>query len=444
MFWLIMFWVIYMLAIIIIAIISIAGMFFCIFRFPTLKIGGFSIDTFFLPPLIGAILILFLPIFDKKELLSICFSNSSLNPLKILVLFICISILSIALDQTGFFSYIASIFINKYKSSQIKLFVVLYILISFLTIFTSNDIVILTFTPFILYFSKRGNINPIPYLVMEFVAANTYSMMLPIGNPTNIYLTSIFEIDFLKYISKMILPALASGLISFTALYLLFRKELKKQITIFDMETSKINNKPLCIITFIHLALTTILLAISNYINIEMWLICLIFALSIIIILLSYSLIKHNSFYLLSTIKRVPYSLIPFILSMFTIIMALDSFNIFDYFYNIINSINIEYLQKLTYLISSVLTCNIINNIPMTLAYGSILSNTNNLSYVYITIIGSNIGAILTPVGALAGIMWLRILKINDINYSFKSFVKNGIVITFSIILVLMLIIIII
>lgn len=80
----------------------------------------------------------------------------------------------------------------------------------------------------------------------------------------------------------------------------------------------------------------------------------------------------------------------------------------------------------------------------MTLAYGSILSNTNNLSYVYITIIGSNIGAILTPVGALAGIMWLRILKINDINYSFKSFVKNGIVITFSIILVLMLIIIII
>ena len=80
----------------------------------------------------------------------------------------------------------------------------------------------------------------------------------------------------------------------------------------------------------------------------------------------------------------------------------------------------------------------------MTLAYGSILSNTNNLSFVYITIIGSNIGAILTPVGALAGIMWLRILKINDINYSFKSFVKNGMIITFSIILVLMLIIIII
>ena len=439
-----MFWVIYMLLIIIIAIISIVGMFFCIFKFPTLKIGDITIDTFYLPPLIGAIIIFLLPSFDKNELFSICFSNSSLNPLKILVLFICISILSIALDQTGFFSYIASIFINKYKASQIKLFVVLYILISFLTIFTSNDIVILTFTPFILYFSKRGNINPIPYLVMEFVAANTYSMILPIGNPTNIYLTSIFEIDFLAYVSKMILPALLCGIISFICVYLLFKKELKKKISIFDMEISKINNKPLCIIAFIHLALTTILLAISNYINIEMWIICFVFALSISIILIVYSIVKHNSFYIMSTIKRVPYSLIPFILSMFTIIMALDSFNIFDYIYNCINNINIAYLQKLTYLISSVLACNIINNIPMTLAYGSILSNTNNLSFVYITIIGSNIGAILTPVGALAGIMWLRILKINDINYSFKSFVKNGMIITFSIILVLMLIIIII
>lgn len=59
-------------------------------------------------------------------------------------------------------------------------------MVAILTIFTSNDIVILTFTPFICYFSKNAKINPIPYLVAEF-AATTYSMMLIIGNPTNIY-----------------------------------------------------------------------------------------------------------------------------------------------------------------------------------------------------------------------------------------------------------------
>jgi arsenical pump membrane protein len=66
----------------------------------------------------------------------------------------------------------------------------------------------------------------------------------------------------------------------------------------------------------------------------------------------------------------------------------------------------------------------------MTLAYANILENTNHISNIYSTIIGSNLGALLTPIGALAGIMWLRILKENDIKYSFIDFMKNGIIIT--------------
>ena len=405
-------------------------MFICIFKFPSLKIGKFYIDTFYLPILLVAIVLLVFPIFDKTEFFNILFSNSSLNPLKILVLFICVSVLSIALDETGFFNYIASIFINKYKASQFKLFIVLYILISILTVFTSNDIVILTFTPFILYFSKKGNINPIPYLVMEFVAANTYSVLLSIGNPTNIYLASAFNIAFIDYFIKMCIPGLLVGLATFLALFLLFKKELKKPISIFEIEQAKLKNKPLCIICGIHLFTTTLLLAISSYINLEMWLICLIFASSLLLILLVYSIKKRSYYYISSTIRRVPYSLAPFILSMFTIIMALDSYNVFKYIYDGFSYVSNEFTEPIIYLITSTLSCNILNNIPMTLAYGSILSNTENIKLVYATILGSNIGALLTPVGALAGIMWLRILKANNVDYSFKAFLKNGLLIT--------------
>ena len=189
--------------IIIIFILSIIGMFICILKYPKLKIKNFQMDTFFICPLIGAVIILFINNNFGVFWNSIT-SNTSLNPLKILILFISISFISITLDESGFFKYISSLFVSKYKSSQFKLFTVLYILISILTVFTSNDIVILTFTPFILYLSKRGNINPIPYLVMEFVAGNTYSMMLEIGNPTNIYLSGGFNIPFLDYFIKMI------------------------------------------------------------------------------------------------------------------------------------------------------------------------------------------------------------------------------------------------
>ena len=414
---------------IILAAIAIISMFICVIRFPMIKIKGLSFDTFYLPPLVIALVLIIFDLFDKTKLIETISTNSSFNPLTILVLFICVSLLSIALDETGFFSFIAAWFVKKFNKSQYMLFFILYALISVLTIFTSNDIVILTFTPFILYFSKKGNINPIPFLVMEFVCANTYSMLLPIGNPTNIYLTSIFEIDFISYIKVMILPTILCGIGSTTILLLLFKKSLDKKIEVFDIDNPVIKNKPLCIISLCHLGITTILLVIANYINIDMWKICLIFAISLLIFLSIFAIIHKNANYVFGTVKRLPYNLIPFILSMFTIIMALDSYNIFSYVYNLMDSINNDILQRITYLVSSTISCNILNNIPMTLAYGSILSYTDNVGLIYATIIGSNLGAIITPIGALAGIMWIRILKFNNIKYSFLDFMKNGVII---------------
>jgi len=424
-----------MILTIILAVLAIIRMLIFILKKHSIKIKNFTIDTFYLPIISIALILLIFPIFDKGEMLNIVFSSSPLNPIKILILFICVSMISIALDEAGFFSFIATIFINKYKASQLKLFLVLYMVIAILTIFTSNDIVILTFTPFILYFSNKGKINPIPYLVMEFVAANTYSMILSIGNPTNIYLASAFSLDFIDYFINMIIPSLFVGASSLIILLLLFKKELKKPISSFDMNKSNITNKPLCIICLIHLIITTLLLAISNYLNLEMWIICLSLAISLLIFLIGFSIKRKTILYVTSTLRRIPYSLIPFILGMFTIIMALDSHNVFSYINEAFNALGKYIPLDVIYLYTSTLSCNIVNNIPMTLAFESILSNTLNHQLVYATIIGSNIGAILTPVGALAGIMWLRILKNNNIEYSFLDFMKNGIILTIGLLL---------
>ena len=419
-----------MIVTIILAIIAVFLMFICVLKYPSIKIKNHTFDTFYIPLLLVTLILLIFPIFNKEELFNILFSNSVLNPLKILALFMCVSVLSILLDETGFFEYIAIAFIKKYKDSQLKLFITIYVLVAILTIFTSNDIIILTFTPFIIHFSKQGKINPIPYLVMEFVAANTYSMALEIGNPTNIYLSSVFSLDFIEYFFAMIVPTILCGIVSIIVLLLLFKKSLNKKIEVFDVEDVKLKNKPLCLVAGIHLIVTIILLAISNYVNLEMWIICLIFALSLLIIFLAYALKSKDYTYIKSGLKRVPYNLIPFILSMFTIIMALDSYDIFDYIYVGLSKLSNETLQPVIYLITSTIACNIVNNIPMSLAYGSILSNTENIKLVYATIIGSNLGALFTPVGALAGIMWIRMLKEEDVKYSFLDFMKNGCVIT--------------
>jgi arsenical pump membrane protein len=59
-------------------------------------------------------------------------------------------------------------------------------------------------------------------------------------------------------------------------------------------------------------------------------------------------------------------------------------------------------------------------------------ANIHNLTIgaIYASIIGSNIGAFLTPIGALAGIMFTNLLSKYEIKYSFIDFVKYGVIIS--------------
>lgn len=405
-----------------ISIVTVILMIICIIKFPKIKIKNVSIDTFWIVPLISALLLLILRVLPLNVAFEGLTSNASINPLKILILFFSMSFLSIVLDELGFFEYIANIALKHVKHSQLALFLTLYIVTSILTIFTSNDIIILTFTPFIIFFSKKAGINPVPYLVSEFVAANTWSMFLIIGNPTNIYLASSFSISFFEYLTKMALPTICAGIISLLLLLLIFRKSLKQP---FNIETTdvKVKSKPLLIINIICLALCTLLLSISSYlpIKIEMYLISSCFSLFLLITLIVYSIIKKNGNLLLSSFKRLPWTLLPFVLSMFIIVLSLKETGITNYMTEILSNGN----NIFVYGIISTIMCNFINNIPISVLFSEVIE-IGVESELYASIIGTNIGAFLTPIGALAGIMWLSLLKQNNVKFSFLTFTKYG------------------
>ena len=63
----------------------------------------------------------------------------------------------------------------------------------------------------------------------------------------------------------------------------------------------------------------------------------------------------------------------------------------------------------------------------------------NNNMAVYASIIGSNIGAFLTPTGALAGIMFTNLVNEHQTKYSFLDFIKYGAIISLPIIAVALL-----
>jgi arsenical pump membrane protein len=417
-----------MVAIVIISVVGVLGMLTCLAFFPTINVGKVRLQTFWMPPFISAIILLCSSLVPWSYFSDFLLSKSVINPLEILALFLSMSFISIVLDEAGFFSYLASRVVKKAGSSQLKVFLFLYLLTSLLTIFTSNDIIILTFTPFLIYFCKRTGVDPIPYLVGEFVAANTWSMLLLIGNPTNIFLGESFGINFIDYLFTMWPSALLSGVVSFAIMFLLFRNKLKIPFkTSIDIEISPIKDKPLMIGSLTCLLLCILLMALANILGWSLWLISVCAALVLLVFALIYILIKKKQAPLLGhSLTRLPYEVIPFVLAMFVLVLALKKSGITASLAALLDA----YTPLWSYGLSSFLSCNLVNNIPTSVLYLEVIRDGNTLTQaVYATIIATNIGAVLTPVGALAGIMWMGLLKVHGISYSFIKFIKYGVLI---------------
>lgn len=403
--------------------------------FPSFSIKGHKIGTYWIIALIGAALLLATLCLPIEEFWKGLTSSSAVNPLKILILFFSMTVLSVYLDECGLFRYLAKLAVRLSGKSQFLLLGVIYALAAILTVFTSNDVVILTLTPFIVFFAKHTKINPIPYLVAEFVAANTWSMMLLIGNPTNVYLGTSAGIDFTSYFRVMALPTLAAGVLEIGLVYLLFFRHLKEEI-VPEEDDFKIESKADLIIGLIHLGLCLGFLIASSYLSFEMWLVALIAASSLVLTSTIYHLLDHKHWsYLAHTAERLPYQLIPFVISMFVIVASLQ-------YQGVASKIG-EWLSNTHpiwgYGLSSFLVANLVNNIPMSVLFSVLpvgMPEPSYLQAIYASIIGSNIGAFLTPVGALAGIMFSSLLAQYDIHYGFKEFVRYGFLIALPVILI--------
>ena len=395
---------------------------------PKVRLFRVTVDTYWIICLIGAIVSIASGCISLDAVWSGMTANSAVNPLKILVLFVSMTFLSVFLDELGFFKHIAIIATHKSKGSQLSLFFLIYAIVSVLTVFTSNDVVILTFTPFICYFAKHTKINPVPYLVAEFCAANTWSMMLIIGNPTNVYLGTGAGIDFISYLGVMALPTLMGGAVQLLLLFLIFKRKLSAPLCAEPFE-STLRDKPGVVVGLVHLALCLILLVVSSYVNVEMWLICMLCALSLIVCT-SFLSAKRRSRpdALFRTASRLPWALIPFVLSMFVLVLSLKSQGITTILADFLGTES----PVFAYGISSFIACNLMNNIPMSVLFSAIpaLSNpTFFLKATYATIIGSNVGAFLTPIGALAGIMFTDLITMRKVKFSFLDFIRYGAVI---------------
>lgn len=396
---------------------------------PDIRIRRITYATYWMIAMAGAVALLAAGAISPREVLEGFTADTAVNPLKILVLFLSMTALSVFLDEVGIFRRLAAMTVAKSTGGQWSLFWHLYLTVSVLTIFTSNDVIILTFTPFICYFARNANINPAPYLFAEFTAANTWSMALVIGNPTNIYLATSAGIGFAEYVRVMLIPTVAGGVTAFIALYILFRRQLQRPLIPVRAEREPLSRSGVIIGTT-HFAACLILLVASSWVGLEMWGISLAVAVSLAAVAMLYGVLSHHGFgEIRRTVRRLPWQLVPFVLSMFTLVLALEKSGDAEWMASLLGSRH----SVMTYGLASALASNIINNIPMSVLFSSIiesgLTGEAAIRATYGAIAGSNIGALLSPIGALAGLMWASILKRHDVEIGFLGFVWRGLLI---------------
>ena len=418
------------IAVLSIFLVTCAALIALVFAKPAVMIGGKKISIFWLAPLCGAIALTVSGLISPAEIGEGLTGAGDVNPIKILLLFFSMTMMSVYLDEIGFFRLLAHKVLGKAKGSQTTLFFLLYGLVSVLTVFTSNDIIVLTFTPFICHFAKSARIDPLPYLVSEFVAANTWSMALIIGNPTNIYLMTGTGVSFLSYTAKMILPTAMAGLVSLGVLYLVFRKKLTAPLDPEQSPTPTVD-LPTEIIGLVHLGGCIVLLSVSSFINLPMWLITCLFFLSLVVFTMAISFFRRRSIFLIARcIIRAPWDLAPFVISMFILVLALDKYGITGALGGFLSQPDTVGGTVASFGISSFFAANVVNNIPMSVLYSSVVGSMEagalSTAALFSAVIGSNLGAFFTPTGALAGIMWTGQLHDHGVSFSFVRFVKYG------------------
>ena len=414
-----------MIATYIISSMTIVGMTLSFFLFPQLKLYGKKVDTYWIVTLLGALLILVTHIDTDEAILRLFVENNSTNPLKIIVLFLSLTFISKFLDSVGLFGFLATRVGRIGKGNQFVLFTVFFFLISALTILTNNDIIIIV-TPIIIYFAKACKANPVPYLVMVCFVLNTLSTTFLTTNVSNLYLGSFFDISYFDYFKKLTPVSLLMMVLLYGLLLLVSRKQLKDRIDP-AVEKEPIKDRFLLAVGLIALGGTTILLILSNVIAVEMYLITFGFALFDLLVAIAYCLLKKKDrLYVTKPLKSLPYEFIPFLTSMFVIISALNQTPLLSQIGELFNRIESPALETFAYGVTSALSANLVNNVPMSLLFGDILNaaQTTNLDNVYACILASNVCALITPCGALSSLMFIRICKENGVPFGYGYYLR--------------------
>jgi arsenical pump membrane protein len=346
--------------------------------------------------------------------------------------FIGIILLSLVLDEIGFFEWAALKMARLSRGSGNLMFIYILLLGALVAALFANDGAALILTPILL--AKMKHLKMDPLAVFAFLMAGGFigdsaSNPLVISNLTNIVTAGYFGIGFWEYAKTMFLPNLLSIIASLIVLWLYFRKDIPKHIDVENLAApeSAIKNKTMFNLSWFFLALLMGGYFIGDRYDLPISLFALGGALLFLAIATYYKATKP-----IMTIKTAPWQVVWFSIGLYIVVFGLKNAGLTSYLASLIETMG-HYGDAAavigTGFLAAVLS-SVMNNMPTIMIMDIAIGEAGNTALAYANILGSNLGPKMTPIGSLATLLWLHVLAKKGVKITWGEYMKVGLVVT--------------